>query len=82
MSRSDGFQQPQQQLKQTNPAPARPPSPPEPAITPAIAQRALRRLIENSLIDIGFQSADGQSLQRLQVETVACALPFLSFLQV
>ena len=81
LSRSDGFQPPQQhqqQLKQTNPAPTRPPSPSEPAVTPAIAQRTLRRLIENSLIDIGFQSADGQSLQRLEVETVACAL-FFSF---
>jgi len=80
IGRSDGFQQPQQQLKQTNPAPARPPSPPEPAVTPAIAQQALRRLIENSLIDIGFQSADGQSLRRLEVETVACVLLSLSFL--
>lgn len=71
ISRSDGFQQPQQQLKQTNPAPARPPSPPEPAITPAIAQQVLRRLIGNELMNIGFESADGQSLRRLEVETVA-----------
>jgi len=78
ISRSDGFQQPQQQLKQTNPAPARPPSPPEPAITPAIAQQVLRRLIGNELMNIGFESADGQSLRRLEVETVACA--FLSLL--
>lgn len=76
---------PQHHQIQTNPAPARPPSPPEPAITPLVAQQALRRLIENELIDVGFESADVQSVRRLEVETVACAScailpPFLNLL--
>lgn len=58
--------------RQTNPAPARPPSPPEPSITPDVATRAIRRLVENEAIKVGFASSDSQAVRRFELETVAC----------
>lgn len=68
-----GLSIPNDAYKQTNPAPARPPSPPEPSITPTVATRTIRRLIENEVIDVGFESAESQAVRRLEVEVVACA---------
>lgn len=58
--------------KQNNPAPARPPSPPEPGISPSIAARAVHRLVENELIDVGFERAESQPVNRLELEVVNC----------
>lgn len=58
--------------RQINPAPARPPSPPEPSITPDVATRAIRRLVENEVIKIGFASSDAQAVRRFELEAVAC----------
>ncbi|KAF9449882.1 hypothetical protein P691DRAFT_614541, partial [Macrolepiota fuliginosa MF-IS2] len=48
-----------------------PPTPPEPAITPSIATHVVRRVVENELIDVGFETAETQAVRRLEVEVVS-----------
>lgn len=70
--------------RQTHPAPARPPSPPEPAITPDVATRAIRRVVENEAIKVGFASSDIQAVRRFELEVVACtlAIPLLHYIYI
>ncbi|PPQ69382.1 hypothetical protein CVT24_001651 [Panaeolus cyanescens] len=59
---------PQFQTK-TEPVPEiSPPEPPEPAVTPAVASRALQKLISHQLQQAGFNTAVQPAVQRLELE--------------
>lgn len=59
----------QQQLPQ-KPPDVRPP-PPEPSVTPAVASRAIQRLVSSELRFAGLDSAHQSVVQRLELEVVA-----------
>lgn len=59
----------QQQLPQKQPD-VRPP-PPEPSVTPAVASRAIQRLVSSELRFAGLDAAQQSVVQRLELEVVA-----------
>ena len=59
-----------QQQQPQKPPDVRPP-PPEPSVTPAVASRAIQRLVSSELRFAGFDSAPQSVVQRLELEVVA-----------
>lgn len=47
------------------------PPPPEPSVTPAVASRAIQRLVSSELRFAGLDSAHQSAVQRLELEVVA-----------
>jgi transcription initiation factor TFIID subunit 8 len=67
------YQIPTQPILKSSPPPDLPPPPPDlTAITPKVASNAVRRLLFAVLRDAGFDAAQTNVLQRLEVEAVAC----------
>lgn len=48
------------------------PDPPEPAVTPDVASKALKRLITFELKKAGFERAAQPALERLELEVATC----------
>ncbi|KAF9040628.1 hypothetical protein BJ165DRAFT_1350640 [Panaeolus papilionaceus] len=62
------FSQFQPQTKTEPPSEPSPPEPPEPAVTPAVASRALRKLVSHQLQQAGFNTAVQPAIERLEIE--------------
>lgn len=55
-----------------SPPPEHPPTPPEPAVSPDVAAKALQRLISAELLVVGFESAEQTAMHRFEIEVSAC----------
>lgn len=50
-----------------------PPEPPEPAVTPKVASRAIESLVLLELQNAGYERAERHAVQRLELEVSTCA---------
>jgi transcription initiation factor TFIID subunit 8 len=64
-----------QQPSKPTPAPEiLPPDPSEPSVTPAVASRAMERLVLTELKNAGFEKAAQPAVQRIEQELTTCML--------